>query len=74
MIKIDKKIPIPAKRGGRKLIYPFVNMKVGDSFEIKIKDRTAVGNAARQWAQREKNGYKFTTAAIGDKVRIWRIE
>lgn len=74
MIKIDKKVPIPTKRSGRKSIYPFSDMKIGDSFEIKINDRTAVGNAARQWAQREGNGYKFTTSAVGDKVRIWRIE
>jgi hypothetical protein len=73
MIKIEKKIPIPSRRQGRNNLYPFASMKVGDSFEVKVNDRTSLGNAARQWAAREKNGFKFTTSAMGDKIRIWRI-
>jgi len=73
MIKIDKKIPIPETRQGRKSLYPFESMKVGDSFEVSVDDRTTLGNSARQWAQRKKNGFKFTTSAVGKKVRIWRV-
>lgn len=74
MIKIQKGIPVAPNRRGRKPLYPFSDMRVGDSFEVTTDDRTSVGNSARQWCEREGNGWKFTTSANGKKVRIWRIK
>lgn len=74
MIKIDKKVPLPLRRSGRKSIYPFDSMRVGDSFEVSLTDRPSVTTSAKAWAKRKGNNAKFTTSAVGNKVRIWRIE
>ena len=66
MIKIDKNIPIPDK-----LVYPFDNLEIGDSFEV-------VGKTTKQFASKvyitgKKLGKKFTMRASDAGVRVWRI-
>lgn len=76
MIAIDKKVPIPTVRLGRKLIYPFDKMEVGDSFEVAdFAERNTVASAARSWAKRNKKKMEFQTAATENgKFRIWRTK
>ena len=35
-IKIEKGIPVPPQTSGRKRIYPFHEMEVGDSFSVAV--------------------------------------
>jgi hypothetical protein len=69
-IKIESHIPIPIKkRGNRK--YPWDQMKVGDSFFVEGVTQNSLSTAAKY--QTTKSGIKFTTAAEGSGIRVWRI-
>jgi len=79
MIKIEKGVKIPPKKGGsQKKIYPFKTMVVGDSFFIpygtgdKKKVRIVVSSAASNFA-RENQGTMFITRSSDSGVRCWRI-
>lgn len=63
MIKIDKNIPIPPKRGRPKK-YPFDEMEVGDSCLVKTKGVLS----------RRIDGKRFTTRTVKGGVRVWRVE
>lgn len=70
MIKIDKNVPVPANGCGRKSIYPFREMKVGDSISVpKEKFHSARCNAYF-FARRNKR--KFVARA--SELRIWRVK
>ncbi|WP_220761608.1 hypothetical protein [Flavobacterium sp. UMI-01] len=77
-LKIEKNIPIPKKKNRR--IYPFKEMDIEDSFQIKIENNV-------KSIQKKQNIYvaiwrfcktnpdkKFTTASIPNGVRVWRIK
>lgn len=72
MIKIDSDIPVPSEAAnkGRTSVYPFGNMKVGDSFFTET-EKERLRPAATQYARR--NGVKFTTRKEGAGIRVWRI-
>lgn len=72
MVKIDKNIPLPSFSRGRKRIYPFKEMKVGDSF---------LGNPGRQslYASAIQATFlykpkKFVARKVKEGFRIWRIK
>lgn len=70
-IKIDKTIPIPSDVGaGRKAIYPFELMEVGDSFLVPAELRETAKSSAYSWASRK--GVKFAVRTSRDGVRVWR--
>jgi len=73
--KIEKEIKRPKPGTCRK--YPFNKMEVGDSFIIGEYTREAMcrcSNAARNWAKKVENGYRFSVRKTEDgNVRIWRI-
>lgn len=74
MIKIQKGIPIPATTAGRPGKYPFAEMDIGDSFELKDVPKNTVLNAARNWASRNNKKAKFTIRHENKTTRIWRIK
>jgi hypothetical protein len=73
-IRIDKNIPMPESKT---CLYPWAEMKKGDSFFIKgddIKIRPILSGASRAWAARHNLFWKWRTKAEGNGIRIWRIE
>jgi hypothetical protein len=72
-IKIEKGIPVPKAKGGRKARFPFREMTIGDSvfFGQELAERAR--NAATLFA-RYNPEYKFTSRREENGVRIWRIE
>lgn len=74
MIKIQKDIPMPDTTAGRPGKYPFNEMEVGDSFELKGVPKNTVLNAANSWAKRNKKKYKFSIRFDNGNTRIWRTK
>lgn len=73
MIKIDKGIPIPKRKGGRSKHYPWDDMEVGDCVVALKNDITyAHGVASRATARYKPK--KFIVRELEGKVRIWRKE
>lgn len=74
-IKIDKGIPLAKTSGNRGGHYPWLQMGVGDSFFVAIK-QGRVSSAATSAAHRL--GFRFATRKqVEDGVtgtRVWRIE
>lgn len=64
--KIDKNIPVPAANSGRKRVYPWTDMEVGDSFFVPDKTREQVNAVSPhgKYTKRNENG----------GVRVWRIK
>lgn len=85
-IKIEKNKPIPAIRR-RRTIYPFGEMKVGDSFALPlggaikfpgnngVKDITYSRLAGAAHGYGRKHSRKFAVRTIKDEgvVRCWRV-
>ena len=71
MIEIDKGIPIPPKMGGsgKKPIFPWRDMEVGDSFFVAGKKRFS-GTATMG----QRIGGKFVQRLVEGGCRIWRVE
>lgn len=74
--KINETIKIEAKKTRK--IYPFLEMKVGDSFvfgEYSRPQMTKASNAGRNWAYNAKSEYKFATRKTDDNmIRIFRTK
>ncbi len=78
MYLIDKNIPITPKPGhglwgGRPRIYPFPQMKKGDSFYVN-GGATSSAISAAACGHASKHGGKFAVRKEGDGVRCWRIK
>ena len=77
MIKIDKNIPIPEQgiRGNPK--YPFINMKIGDSFSVSLdKEPTAhnrINVATNRQHRTTDRKYTMRTLKSTNEIRVWRI-
>jgi hypothetical protein len=81
MYQIDTHIPIPEDvTRGRRAVYPFLTMSVGDSFLVPFGDDkhsavvSRVHSAVSQFARRDKNSSRKLIAraeALG--VRVWRV-
>jgi hypothetical protein len=71
MLKIENSIPIPELTGTRQ-VYPFKDMKVGDSVLIEnaSHDHKAVSAAKMYFWRTDK---KMTAKVVDGGVRIWRI-
>ena len=77
MYAIEKNIPVPAdSAAGRKKVYPFSDMNVGDSFGIPVTKETAgqtrarVSSSAAIWGK--KTGTKFIVRTLPGLLRVWR--
>lgn len=75
MVKIDKQVPMPMGKSGRSSheLYPWADLKVGDSFATRYTGISTFG-WAKKLAQL-KTGFTFAARTMPDKtVRIWRIK
>jgi hypothetical protein len=79
MIEIDKGIPMPPGNNpgrGRKRIYPWQGMEVGDSFFVAGKKHTNITGALSYRTKRF--GYRYA-CRLGIEggiagIRVWRTE
>lgn len=87
MFQIEKNIPAPLGSGeaGRKSLYPFAFMEVGDSFAAPRdmgKDKrgvcqrqNSIASCSRRWAKLHDPESKFATALVDENtVRCWRVK
>lgn len=71
-IKIEKNIPFPPDiRRGRKSPYPWLEMKVGDSFAF---DGSLINAQAATTYHGSRTGRTFRARAYNGHVRIWRMK
>lgn len=71
---IDKGIPIPDETRGRKRIWPFGDMEVGDSFFLagdSVKCQRVLGSASTYYQRR--HAMTFVTRKVEGGARIWRV-
>lgn len=87
-IKIEKNIPIKRSGSGTgrwfESKYPWREMKVGDSFQVKIKDKflkkpaiqqSSIMTSGRTFLLYNKMDWKFVTRKVDDKyIRVWRVK
>jgi hypothetical protein len=68
--KIEKGIPIPPRRCGRKPRYPFGQMEIGDSVIVEI-----ISGARAATTYGRRHGKKFQSEKQADgKYRVWRVK
>lgn len=69
---IDKNVPIPTKLGGgAKAKFPWLALRVGDSF--LIPDQNLKQHMNNAYAAGVRYGRKFICRRDGNGVRVWRI-
>lgn len=71
MFTIEKGVRVPPKCAGRPCIYPWEKMKVGDSFFIKMEQKSISG-AATGYGSRHH--MRFVTRKEKSGTRIWRTK
>lgn len=73
MIEIDKDIPMPSaddSNSGRRGIYPYSKMDVGDSFLATCKHSPI--SIAKRWG--DPRGIEFISRKDGNGWRVWRVK
>lgn len=73
MSKIEKNVPIPPISRGRKPIYPFAEMSIGDSVLFEGKSVNQM-NSAYQSYRKIHPHIKLTIRKTKEGTRVWRIE
>ncbi len=72
VFKIEKNIPPPPKRAGRAPVFPFAQLKVGESFVVPA-EQSAAASASAHYNGR-KYGRTFQQKRNPDgSVRFWRV-
>lgn len=77
MYKIEKNVPIPEKANvvGRKSLYNFGGMEVGESFFVKGKKYAHIYSVAHSFSKRNKDSaWKFFVNEEESGTRIWRTK
>ena len=68
-IKAEKNIPLPRSR--KSALYPWREMKVGDSFLAPVPQRAFTAQAS---LASMRTGWKFVTRAVSKtSTRVWRV-
>jgi hypothetical protein len=72
-LKVEKGVPVPQKESGagRKALYPWRNMNVGDSFFVPGK--TVYQFTGHLSSAKQATGFTFTQRRVDGGVRVWRI-
>lgn len=70
--KIKKGIPIPPRNTGRKSMYPFAEMRIGDSFAVMANKARSVSAASQHFGKLHKQ--KFICRRIDGGYRCWRVK
>lgn len=73
---IEKNIPITRKSVGRKRIYNFESMEVGDSFKVPASQRNNILSCVRNFNYVRGYKWEFATRKIEgeDNIRVWRVK
>lgn len=72
MLKIDTHVPLPARiDAGRPPLYPFKQMRVGDSVFYQGIDAIKLRNAAGVYKTHHKD-WNYATRKENDGIRLWR--
>jgi hypothetical protein len=71
-IKLEQRMPIPMRKAGDRSKYPWVIMKIGESFFVA--DKPIEGMSARAVHAAKRFGRKYTCRSENGGVRIWRIK
>ncbi len=77
MIKIEKNVQIPKSKKGRKALYDFASMDIGDSFWVAGGHRQQVSilNSSRRHRPMEFiTQTVFETGKKGQGIRCWRVK
>ena len=75
-MKIEKNIPIPEKQSKR-LMYPWPDLEVGDSFFIEDytrKKQIGISSSAFIWFRKHKPHGKIVTRRVEGGIRVWRFK
>lgn len=75
-MKIDKHIVIPEK-ASYSAKYPWVLMKIGDSFFVdnySANRASSLATCGNAWAKRNDKEKKFYVAKYEKGIRIWRVK
>jgi hypothetical protein len=71
---VNSDMPLPRAKGPWRRMYPWLELKVGDSFLVQ-KPQRKFGNSV--WNAEQRYGIKLTTRSVvinGTKcTRVWRI-
>jgi hypothetical protein len=75
--EIESDVPMVSNRRGRKAVtFPFGEMDVGDSFlvDCDVEAKNEINNWRRKIAIAKKafGQGTFSTATVGDGIRVWR--
>jgi hypothetical protein len=75
--EIESDVPMVSNRRGRKAVeFPFGEMDVGDSFLVPcdVNAKNEINNWRRKIAIAKKafGQGTFSTATVGDGIRVWR--
>ncbi len=77
MPSVEKGVPFDVERfeglGGRKSVYPFMEMAVGDSVFYEDKSQGMVAYESAKKYQKRAGDRKFSSRRQDGGVRIWRI-
>jgi hypothetical protein len=72
-IKIEKGLRIPDEKAWRhNRQYPFMEMKIGDSFAVPLVEEAKVRSAASHYAAR--HGVRFRVVKMKDSIRVWKVK
>lgn len=69
--KIDKDVPRPKSGSGRRLMYPWDKMEVGDSILFEKEKGKSAAESAHAYGR--KRGQVYQSKAVEGGVRVWRI-
>jgi hypothetical protein len=73
-IQIDKGIPVPQSSKAPKWGPVLKEMEVGDSFLLTEKMGNPTNMKSNIWRTAKGLGYRLSSRATDDGVRVWRVE
>lgn len=71
---IEKNVPMPEVKRGRRPRYPFADMLVGDSFFVPGDTRATQGARAAAHSHTRRTGKAFDARTVEGGLRIWCVE
>jgi hypothetical protein len=76
MYEVKNNIPPPKVSGrGRKNVYPFHTMQVGEYFEVPFEKgkQSSLMACAKNFCNRRQPTWMFTSSVVDGVVRVWRV-
>jgi hypothetical protein len=70
--RIEKGVPLPERKAGRRQLYPFTEMKAGSSFLAPIAAELNIRAAASY--QNRTTKMRFAVHRMPNGIRVWRVK